>query len=524
MIKDLHYKIESARDGNPSLIIQQNGKDTFLHSRINPLKEGEITGYVLDPERFDLLLILGCGLGYSLMKLKESAAHFRSIVVIDILDGIENEILKNPHTSFLPAGKNINFISGLEIGEVDQALSEIIDFSEIKGVQVIEHPQSMRIFPDYYAEMKSLIKNIINKKAGDRATIKAFGNLFLHNAVNNLLNFKNCQQISALSGRFRGRKAVIVSSAPSLEDNIEKLKMYQSEFYIIAVDSVLPVLKCSGIKPDFVVSIDPQARIGEHFLGHEDFEALHIFSIVSPPELVEKYGGYISLNSHPVSQIIDDMYPGVNGSIDSATGSVAGDAFMFALMAGFEFIAMTGFDFSFSENIIYARETAYQKRYALYFNNRLKTAETFNASYIFKSSGSLLVDGKYTRRSFLNYRNSLDILIKEKDFKNVFMINKRGLPLANIQLSDFDSFMKMTAVENKIKNEDKSEYLRRIKTEEEKFSFNIKNIKERLLTERVFDAIIKESLGIEVSSAKRKKIALMIERVKAPAFPEGAKH
>lgn len=509
MIKNIHYIIEPAKDGNSSLIVQLNGKEIPLHSRINPLKESDTSSYELKPEKFDFLLILGCGLGYNLIKLKEYSGRFSQIVVIDILKGIENEISKNPHISFLHNVENITILSGMEFDELEEALSGLIDFQEINGMQVIEHPQSLRIFPEYYREVKTLIKKIIDKKAGDKATIKAFGNLFLRNALNNLNSFRYCMPVSDLAGKFNGRKAVIVSSAPSVEDNIERLRFYENDLYIIAVDSALPVLRCHGIKPDFVISIDPQARIGEHFLGHDFYETEHVFSIVSPPELVEKYNGYISMNSHPVSQVIDDMYPGSSGSIDSSTGSVAGDAFMFAFMAGFDFIAMTGFDFSFSQNIIYARETAYQKRYALYFNNRFKTAETFNAAYIFKSSGSLIADGKYTRRAFIGYKNSLDSLIREKNFKNVFMINRRGLPLTHVNGTDFDSFMKLAG---SVK-EDKAEYLGEIKKNKKFFSQDMKKIKSRLLDERVFEEIIRESLGDDVFAEKKKKIAEMIRRI-----------
>lgn len=509
MIKNIHYIIEPAKDGNPTLIVRLNGKEIPLHSRINPLKESDFSGYELNPEKFDLLLVLGCGLGYNFIKLKEYSGRFRQIVVIDILKGIEKEISRNTHTSFLHDGENITILSGMEFSELEDALSGLIDFQEMKGVQVIEHPQSLRIFPGYYGEVKTLIKKIIDKKAGDKATIKAFGNLFLRNALNNLNSFRHCMPVSNLAGKFEGRKAVIVSSAPSVEDDLERLKFYENDLYIIAVDSSLPVLRCHGIKPDFVISIDPQARIGEHFLGHDFYEAEHIFSIVSPPELVEKYSGFISLNSHPVSQVIDDMYPGKSGSIDSSTGSVAGDAFMFAFMAGFDFIAMTGFDFSFSQNIIYARETAYQKRYSLYFNNRFKTAETFNAAYIFKSSGSLIAEGKYTRRAFIGYKNSLDSLIKEKDFKNVFMINSRGLPLTHVNGTDFNSFMKLAGTVK----ENKMEYIRGLISNKKSFPVNIAKVKERLLDGRVLEAIISESLGDDVLPERRKKIAEMIERI-----------
>lgn len=503
------YRIETAKDGNPVIIVMMDGKEIPLHSRINPLKENDTAGYIFNPGKFNFLIVLGCGLGYSIFTLKEYASKFSRIIIIDILPDIETEIEKNPFTSFLSKEENISFFTGMNTGEIENALARIINLDELKGIQIIEHLQSARIFPAYYYEVNSLIKKIIDKKASDKATRNVFGNLFLRNALNNLAAFNNYCPVKSLAGKFKGRKAVIVSSAPSAGDNIADLKYYGNDIYIIAVDSALPLLRCHSINPDFVISIDPQPRIGEHFLGHDFPGAYHIFSIVSPPELVEKYGGFISLNSHPVAQIIDDMYPGINGSVDSATGSVAGDAFMFAFTAGFEYIAMTGFDFSFSENIIYARGTAYQTRYTEYFNNRFRTPETFNGAYIFKSSGSLTLDGKYTRRSFINYRNSLDSLIKEKKFKNIFFINKRGLPLTGANKTDFETFMK---IPSPIK-ENKCEFLSTLNVDKKSGTIDIENVKRTLLKEKVLDAVLEESLGNEFTHERRKKIISLIEKI-----------
>jgi hypothetical protein len=203
------------------------------------------------------------------------------------------------------------------------------------------------------------------------------------------------------------------------------------------------------------------------------------------------------------------MFQLTNSSIDSATGSVAGDAFMLALLCGFESVAITGFDFSFSDNIIYAKNTAYQNRYAHYFNNRFKTAETFNASYIFKSSRALIVEGRYTRRSFVNYRDSLNNLIKEKNFKNIYTLNRKGLKLTNTRDIDFDAFMKLPALDN----ENKSEYIHKINMEKSAGTFDIKPVKDKLLDERIFNEIVEASLGGNLSDNKKKRIVSLIESI-----------
>ncbi|MCL1864262.1 MAG: DUF115 domain-containing protein [Spirochaetes bacterium] len=507
--KDISYRVEPAKDGNMTLIVNRNGKETPFHSRMNPLKEGEASSYNLNPEKFDLLIILGCGLGYSLIKFREQIRRYSRIIIIDFLYNIENEIIKNPHTSFLVKDGNVRFLSGFDLDDIHGTLSQIIDIDEFKGIQTIDHNPSLRFMPDYYDNIKSIIKSIINKKAGNQATIRAFGNLFIRNAINNIGNLSNGKYISDLAGKFKGRRAVIVGSGPSLEDHIERLRFYQDRLYLIAVDSALSVLRRFDIKPDFVISIDPQGRIGEHFLGHELFDSIHIFSIVSPPELVRRYNGFISLNSHPVSQIIGEMFRLTNSSIDSATGSVAGDAFMLALICGFESVAMTGFDFSFSDNIIYARNTAYQNRYACYFNNRFNTPETFNASYIFKSSRSLIVEERYTRRSFVNYRDSLNNLIKENNFKNVYTVNKKGLKLTNTKDMDFDTFMKLPALDN----ENKSEYIHKINTGNSTHTFNVKTVKDKLSDEMIFNEMVEASLGANLSADKKNKIISLIENI-----------
>lgn len=509
MADHIQYQIEASKDGNPVPVIHINGRDVPLHSRINPLKEGENPVFKPDPERFDFLIILGCGFGYYYTSLKDYQGRYRIIVIIDILKDIEGQIIKIPQVSFLVESGNIVFLTGLETGILADRLGSLIDFEVIKGIQVIEHPQSLRLFPWYYNGVKSVLKKILDKKAADKATIKAFGGLFLKNALFNLSNFIHCSPVSVLAGRFSGRKAVIVSSAPSLEDSIGKLREYKDSVYIIAVDSVLPVLKCYGITPDFIISIDPQRRIGEHFLGHEPGHALHVFSIVSPPELVNRYKGYISGNSHPVSQVIRELYPEWRISIDSSTGSVAGDAYNFAVLAGFKYIAMTGFDFCFTGNIIYARETAYQKRYSLFFSNRFITPETFNAQYIFKASGSLFKDGRYTRKSFIGYRNSLESLIAAENSRNIFMINKRGLHLSGPVYTDFDSFVKMPVPAP----DDKLEYFRKLRGIKYNLIPDLGKVRETFFNGNVFDELIKESLGADYSADKKMKALDIIKHI-----------
>lgn len=441
-ITENEYIIESSRSGNSIVAVKSGPGFLPLNSKLDPVKEGGKFHFDYDPERFSLLIVLGCSLGYHLTKAKDVLKKYRKIIVIDILQGIENEILKNEPTSFLAREDNTVFYSGLSPYDLESRLKKEIDFDSIIGVQVIEHGASVRIFGEYYSSVRSLIKRLIDSEARNSSTVKAFGRLFLRNALNNFSNFSSVKPVKGLKNLFAGEKVLVVSSAPSIEDIIDYIYRVKNFIYIVAVDSALPLLSDKGIIPDFVISIDPQPRLAEHFIGENRSDARFIFSIVSNPALVKKYGGYISLNSHPVSQIIDNLYPGAAGSIDSGTGSVAGDALNFCIFAGFSYIGMAGFDFSFSGNNIYARGTAYQRRYSSIFNNRFNTPETFNASYIFKSSGAYMSEGKYTRKAFTGYRDSLQSFIENRKISGITFINRKGLLIKGVEYIDPDDFVR----------------------------------------------------------------------------------
>lgn len=499
------YRIEETKSGGKTIIVSVNGKDLPLHSKIDPLREGEKNAPEFNPDKYDLLIVLGCGLGYHLSGLRGKMTGYKKIIVIDIIPGLEKELSGNQFSGFLAGSDNVAFITGEEQAGVESTLSSMIDLESCKGVQVAEHTASFRLFPGYYEAVKSSVKRILDKKSGDKATVKAFGSIFLRNALNNLKNFSNLSPVSALNGRFRGSNALIVSSAPSVEGYIDDIRNFRDKFYIIAVDSALPMLREHGIKPDFAVSIDPQHRIAEHFLGHERGDTIHIFSIVSTPAVVERYGGYLSLNSHPVSQIIEEFNPGAVGSIDSGTGSVAGDALCFALLAGFDNIGMTGFDFSFSGHTIYARETSYQKRYSLYFNNRFVTPEGFNAAYIFKGSSSLMAEGRYTRRSFAGYRDSLVKLISERCLTSPVIINSTGLTVSNGRYMDMQEFAELCGSSISSPDLSAGNYVKL------KEIIDIRRLSDFLAKRGVKEEMLRHSLGTEVIDKRGERFLKLIK-------------
>lgn len=481
------YRTAAAKDGGMTLLVTIKDKEYPLHSRVAPAREA--ADPAPDYKKYDLVIVLGCGLGYGLNPFRDSMQKYGRVIIIDLLPGIENEIGRNITTQFL-AVPNVQFITGKTPGDVEEILAETIRLQEVKGIHVREHAPSFKLFPEYYTDVKAAVRRVLDKKASGAATVRAFGNLFLRNALFNLEQISSLHPVSSLDGRCAGFRGLVVSSAPSIEKHMAQILANRDRFVIIAVDSALPVLERHGITPELCVSIDPQQRIREHLLGHAGKRTSHVFSIVSPPEAVKKYGGFISLNSHPVSQVIENIYPGMTGSIDSSTGSVAGDALSLALLCGFESIAMAGFDFSFSHNNIYARGTAYQQRYALMFNTRLRTPETFNAEYIFRASRGFVVSGRYTRRSFTGYRDSLSRFIAERCPGKIQWIGGGLLPQGVVP-ADIEKF-----VSNPVKFESADKAAEIIAGAENSFyRIDTAQVKSFISRSDIWEQLVRESAG-----------------------------
>ncbi len=411
----------------------------YLHSRVSPEREADHFSGRFDPARFDMLVVLGCGLGYHLLPVREMLDRYSEVIIIDIVPGLEKEIGRNGLTSFLAESPRVTILAGKSAADVAGVLSARIDMDRIRGISVLEHPASVRAFGDYYGGIRNEVEKLIHLKAGNKATREAFGPRYVANILRNLRHLEGARPVRSLFGAFTGHPAVIAVSGPSLEDDIVMMRSAQQRFFIVAVDSALPVLCRCGIVPDLVMSVDPQPYVQEHFIRCDTGNAPVVCSISSYPSVLNRRRAFISLNTHPLAQLAAEVYGDAIGSVDSSTGSVAGDAISLCRACGFSAIGITGQDFSFSGYRIYARGTAYQDRYASFFQDRFTTVEGLNCRYILGSSGGLKREGKFTRKSFLQYRQLTEDYIRNHGM-DVAILNDRGLPPAGARVVDLESF------------------------------------------------------------------------------------
>jgi hypothetical protein len=444
MDRSPRFVIEPSREGLPTLAVLEGDNRHYLHSRVAPSREAESLRPSFQTEKFDVLIVLGAGLGYHLLPLGEGDLPYDRVLVIDILGGIESEIARNPLTSFL-LERPVSILAGLPPEQIERRIQEFLSHGATRGVQVLEHPASLRLFPDYYSVARKLVRKALERFSGNIATRSAFARRYLRNAILNIADTGSAFPVKTMFNRLEGTPGVVITSGPTLDRALPVIKEARSRIVIVSVDSALPALSAAGIIPDFAVSIDPQQHVCEHFASGLPGGTVPVFSLTAYPLPVRRHGGFLSLNTHPFSQLIEELHPGAVGSIDSGTGTVAGDAILLAVRLGLRPIALAGFDFCFGDHAIYARNTAYQRRYALFFQDRFGPIETRNLAYIMKSSGGHLVDGRFSRRSFGSYRESIESLIRREAIRDLYRLHTSGISLSGAADVDAEIFFSSLA-------------------------------------------------------------------------------
>lgn len=424
-MKPVAYSIEPAKEPGYSTIALtgEDGKKKFLHSSIAPSKESEIFAQILEKGEGKTVIVLGCGLGYHLKPLEKIRSD---AIIIDILEGLEETVRTN-----ISFPSSVHFISGTDMERIEEELSALISVEEKSGFLICEHPSSVRLFPEFYSACRDIINVIIRSRVGNLATKKKFAGIYIKNIAKTMSQMSEDRPFSSLYGRFNGIPAFILSSAPSVDEFISAVASMKGKGLIICVDSAYPVLSSNGIRPDFVVTADPQPWITEHILDIDStIPLLHSFSAWNPSCL--RNPRFISLTSHPLCQIIDHLFPGIIGSFDSKTGTVAGDAIAAAEKMGCSPIYTAGIDFSFPRHIIYSKNSRYNTRFTGFLSSRTKPAETLHMSYIQNSSQKTSLEGIRTRNSFLQYRDRIDRLSAQSS-ASVIHLKGKGLSLPSIR-------------------------------------------------------------------------------------------
>lgn len=253
-----HADIEPSQKGTDTLKVYVNGSVSYLHSKYDPLSEAKriVDSLKLKPETRHLLFY-GIGLGYVLDTIREKNSGLTySIYEPDPLIFLRFLCSRKLSDEFVEALKGL-YIKGFVLKE---DLDSVFFFQTLDFyTKPITLPSYERIYSEDYRDFCRKFKDSIVDKRFKIGTKYVLEKRWMDNRMKNFPYTIKSENILNLADKFfKGKPAILVASGPSLDEEIENLKIIKSRglAYIFSAGSAVYKLSKHGIFPDAVCAID----------------------------------------------------------------------------------------------------------------------------------------------------------------------------------------------------------------------------------------------------------------------------
>lgn len=341
-------EVINSRTNDPNFQITQNGKQFFLHSSFNPIREAERWVSNLDPD--SNYIVVGLGMGYHVEKLAEVLKPKRKILVIEPEIELYNEMLKVRDVSSLLTNESLFLAKELDWVTITILINQIIRGDLSNKTQIVYLPSFEKMYRDVIIEVQERMKKAMEAEIVNRSTVLHFSKTWTRNFFENLEDSIFNPGIKGLFDQFKERPIFVVAAGPSLDKNMHLLKEVKGKGVILCVGTALKALQKAGVEPDFVVSLDGGEYNYKHFKGVESNVPL-IFGPMIYPDILREYTGpkiVMSLQFQFLNWFVEKLKITEKGEIFPGPSS-ANVAFDIAYSLGGDPIVFVGQDLAISK-------------------------------------------------------------------------------------------------------------------------------------------------------------------------------
>ncbi len=341
--------------GFPSLLAD----GSWVHSSRDPWREAE--KIALTVEGPGPIFIFGFGLGY-LVEAVSRRFPDRPLIVLESQISVFALAQETRDIGSLCNKANVRFFVGLEPDRIIPFLDEL--WSDVPEAPVRRLYNRLLYEKDspWYRSVEEAIDLWFTKASINEATLKRFGKRWVRNLSANLHSIRDYPGIGELQGLFHGFPALVVAAGPTLDDLLPLLPELARRCVVIAVDTALRALLSRGVKPDFVVVVDPQFWNFRHLDRCSTSDSILITESAVYPSVFRQPFKRIFLGSSffPLGRFIENRLE-IKGEL-GAGGSVATTAWDFARLLGANPILMGALDLSYPELKTHFRGALFEER------------------------------------------------------------------------------------------------------------------------------------------------------------------
>jgi len=417
-IKDQPVFVEPAKSGDPTLKIEKDGREYYVHSKYDPVKEAEkFVAQFKDVDKYKHIFFYGAGLGYHIEAFMEKYPDLEYTIYepepaifkafLSTKSFANPKKVKNIYVQFIRRAMNIY-------------LKDFMDFSEGE-VLFITLPSYQRIMVDDYKEFSDLLMFMIAGKRHNLNANFAYQKKWIINSISNFGELLKCPNILMEKKEyFKGRPVLLVAAGPSLSEEYENIRYIKEQglAYVFPVGSGVNGLINNGIFPDAAGTFDPShlnIKVFEDIItGKKDKFPLVFGSSVSP-EILQQYKG-------PKLHMIvsqDTVAPFYLKTKDDSSLELVHDATTVAvvilellLRLGANPIILVGQNLGYLSNRRYATGIKYK-----HLSSELPLEENKELEQVVNVYGEMI----FTKRVYIRMREQMELYIKA--FSSIEVIN-----------------------------------------------------------------------------------------------------
>lgn len=388
------FLIEQGRKGKNTLLYRNNGKEIYLHSKYDPIREAEtiITDYQGTENKN--VIFYGTGLGYHIdLFVKQNPNN--SFYIFEPVEELMLYFLSIQNLN-KPEYKNLKNIT-VGMDDLSKDIKHFLDLNR-KDTVIIQLPVHMQVFPEEYEKFNEIFLGILKSKRSDLAVNYSFQERWI---INSMKNFKYVLSTPNIllekKGAFKNIPALLVAAGPSLNEEIENIRYIKEKglAYIFSVGSAINTLLHHNIYPHAATTYDPTKNSEKVFAkvkeqGIKDIPLIFGSSVAY--EVLETYPG-------PMYHMITSQDKVAHYYLDAASNeeilivldapTIAAVTLQLLSFLGFAPIILVGQNLAYlgqhrhSDGIDYSRKlTEKDLKKALWvedvYGNKIRTNEGFN--------------------------------------------------------------------------------------------------------------------------------------------------
>ena len=350
------FRTIQARNGMPVLEMESNGKNFRFNSSYDPRHEAQRWAKQFDMRNLAIVVsMFGLWNGIVVRELMKKLKPGDALLIYEPSPRLFRHVMEEYDlTDIIGAGSVSITVKGINDNEIKNLLSNYVGIVNQQSQIVCSHPGYERVFAEQFRTFHKIQEDNTEKITVNKYTELAIGRVALDNMLRNI-NLLNGGNIEVdLTGRFVEEvPAIIVAAGPSLDKNIEDLKLAKGKAAIFAVDTAVKYLLAHDILPDFIVTLDPRKSLS-HLRDDRCRNIPLLTRIDARPENVQNNRKRVIL--YNLEGYAKGIYQrlGINTGDIHSGGSVATGAFSACETMGFQRIILVGQDLAYLGNATHA--------------------------------------------------------------------------------------------------------------------------------------------------------------------------